>query len=212
MANPDKRHTAEGLKRLIAFADAVVAIALTLLVLPLVDLASEVETRRTLPEIMSDHGDVLIGFLISFIVTWVLWRNHHAIMENYCEYNSPMMNMHFVWLLTIVLLPLATALISNEHVHWADCFYILLLAVSILALIGITREGVRCPELVVDDARARRSVADWTGVGSIIALLIALVMTLVWPGLGSAPLALLLIPGPLQALNQRIRGQKSAVE
>ena len=48
--------------------------------------------------------------------------------------------MHFVWLLTIVLLPLATALISNEHVHWADCFYILLLAVSILALIGITRE------------------------------------------------------------------------
>ena len=61
--------------------------------LPLVDLASEVETRRTLPEIMSDHGDVLIGFLISFIVTWVLWRNHHAIMENYCEYNSPMMNL-----------------------------------------------------------------------------------------------------------------------
>ena len=55
-------------------------------------------------------------------------------------------------------------------------------------------------------------MADWTGVGSIIALLIALVATLVWPGLGSAPLALLLIPGPLQALNQRIRGQKSAVE
>ena len=71
MVKPDKRHTADGLKRLIAFADAVVAIALTLLVLPLVDLASEVETRRTLPEIMSDHGDVLIGFLISFIVpTW----------------------------------------------------------------------------------------------------------------------------------------------
>ena len=85
MVKPDKRHTADGLKRLIAFADAVVAIALTLLVLPLVDLASEVETRRTLPEIMSDHGDVLIGFLISFIVTWVLWRNHHAIMENYYD-------------------------------------------------------------------------------------------------------------------------------
>lgn len=207
MPKENKRHTAEGLKRLIAFADAVVAIALTLLVLPLVDLASDLETRRTLAEIMADHGDVIVGFLISFVVTWALWRNHHAIMENFRNYNTTMFNLHFVWLLTIVLLPLATALISNERVHWADCFYILLLAVSILALIGITRQGVRCPDLVVDDERARRSVQDWTGVGSIIALVVALVLTIVWPRLGSAPLALLLIPGPLQALRQRIKGQ-----
>ena len=47
--------SAEGTSRLMAFADAVVAIAITLLVLPLVDIPSEA-TTTSMAEIMESHG------------------------------------------------------------------------------------------------------------------------------------------------------------
>ena len=202
----EQRRTPEGLKRLIAFSDGVVAIALTLLVLPLAELAGELREQRTLLQAFDAHSDSLLGFFISFAVIWVLWRNHHEIMENFAGYNATMFNIHFVWLLSIVVLPLATALISNERVPWADAFYIVVLGMAIASLIGIARQGVRHRELVVDDDAVRRSLAGWSGVGTIAALVAALIVTLIWPNLGSLPLLLLLIPGPINAVVTRIRG------
>ncbi len=201
------RRTPEGLKRLIAFADAVVAIAMTLLVLPLADLAANLQEQRTLTQALAAHGNVLLGFFISFSVTWVLWRNHHRIMEQYRIYDDGLFYLHYVWLFTIVLLPLATALISNEHVHWADGFYIVVLAVSVGALIGISRSGIRNPGLLADGARVRTGLAGWSGVGTVAALVVALAITLLWPAVGSWPLLLLAIPGPLEAVLVRLRGR-----
>jgi len=206
MPHPPQRRTADGLHRLVAFADAVVAIAMTLLILPLADLASDLKAQRTLFQVMNDHGDALLGFFISFAVIWVLWRNHHEIMENFVGYNATMFNLHFLWLLSIVLLPLATALISNDRVNWGVAFYILVLGLAICSLIGISRQGVRHPDLVVGGDAVRRSLAGWSGVGTVAALAVALIVTLVWPGLGSWPLILLAIPGPATAIWTRVRG------
>jgi len=207
MSNPPQRRTPEGLKRLIAFSDGVVAIALTLLVLPLADLASELRAQPTFIDAMNQHSDALLGFFISFAVIWVLWRNHHEIMENFQGYNATMFNVHFLWLLSIVVLPLATALISNDRVPWADAFYIVVLGFAIGSLIVISRQGLRHPDLVVDDDAVRRSLAGWSGVGTIIALIVALVVTIVWPSLGSLPLLLLVVPGPLSAILTRAGGE-----
>ncbi|MBX4378761.1 DUF1211 domain-containing protein, partial [Mycobacterium tuberculosis] len=61
MAIPNGRRTAEGFRRLIAFADAVVAIALTLLVLPLAEIGKELGGDTTVPAVFSDHSGEIIG-------------------------------------------------------------------------------------------------------------------------------------------------------
>lgn len=206
MPNDPQRRTTEGLRRLIMFSDAVVAIAMTLLVLPVADVAGKLQVQRTFLQAVGEHRDELMGFIVTFTVIWVLWRNHHQIMENYRNYNSTMFNVHFAWLLSIVVLPLATALISNDQVPWADAFYLVVLAVAIGSLITIARQGARHRDLLVDDDDVHAGLAGWSGIGTLLALVVALVITLVWPSVGSLPLLLLLIPGPVNALVTRVRG------
>ncbi|MFT4199305.1 TMEM175 family protein [Gordonia sp. (in: high G+C Gram-positive bacteria)] len=208
----DTRRTEDGLRRLVAFSDAVVAFAMTLLVLPLSDAASTLKADKTFLQTMDDHSAELLGFIISFAVIWLLWRNHHSIMENFRSYNPLMFNLHFVWLLSIVLVPLATALISNERLQWADTAYILVLALAIGSLVAIARAGLRHPELVVDDDVVRHNLAGWAGFGTLIALGVALVLTLLWPSLGSLPLLVLLIPGPIAGLVSRVRARSAVGE
>jgi len=61
-----------GLERLILFSDAVVAIALTLLILPLTDV--EIEAGQTLVEVLRSNSGKLLAFGISFAVIARYWR------------------------------------------------------------------------------------------------------------------------------------------
>ncbi|TYQ10180.1 UNVERIFIED_ORG: putative integral membrane protein [Gordonia westfalica J30] len=158
MAEPENRKSEEGLSRLIAFADAVVAIALTLLVLPLVDIANDLREETSVAEVISDHSLELTSFLVSFVVIWILWRQHHQTMEYFRSYDSVLINLTFVWLLTVVILPFATAMIDDSRVEWGTTFYIGVLAASVAALVGIAQWGHRHPELLADDEATRR----WT--------------------------------------------------
>ncbi|MBD0324039.1 MAG: DUF1211 domain-containing protein, partial [Aldersonia sp.] len=63
--------TQRGLDRLVNFSDATVAIAVTVLVLPLTDLAGQ--GNRGVVDILADHGSVIGAFLVSFSVIAVLW-------------------------------------------------------------------------------------------------------------------------------------------
>ncbi len=49
--------TGRGFERLITFADAVVAIALTLLVLPLVEITAQLHEGESVGRVLADHGD-----------------------------------------------------------------------------------------------------------------------------------------------------------
>ncbi len=62
-----------GFERLITFADAVVAIALTLLVLPLVEIPAELGADSSLADVFTEHRGQIGGFLLSFVVIWVFW-------------------------------------------------------------------------------------------------------------------------------------------
>lgn len=90
-------HTERGLDRLVNFSDAVVAIAITLLVLPLVDLPKEL-SAKPFRDVISDNSWSLIGFGLSFLVIARLWRYHHAIFERVRDYNAPLIWLNLTWL------------------------------------------------------------------------------------------------------------------
>ena len=66
--------TARGLERLIHFTDAVAAIALTLLVLPLTEIPGTLDGSGSFGEVFTEHFGELTAFGISFLVIWTLWR------------------------------------------------------------------------------------------------------------------------------------------
>ena len=58
--------TQRGLDRLVNFSDATVAIALTVLVLPLVELAGQTQSGGV-DAFLTDHRSVILAFLVSFL-------------------------------------------------------------------------------------------------------------------------------------------------
>lgn len=188
---------------MIAFTDAVVAIALTLLVLPLADVAGDLHDGTTLNQLWNNHWQQFISFVISFAVIWLQWRQHHRLMENFEAYDRVLVELQFVWLFTIVLLPFATALISGADVEWANVFYIAILMVSVGALVAMTRWGLRHPELIDDDVDTRRWAAHPGGYGTILMLLVALIITIIAPKSGNAPLLALLFSGQVESIGDR---------
>lgn len=154
-------HTERGLDRLVNFSDAVVAIAITLLVLPLVDLPKELSTKP-FRSVIGDNSWSIIGFGLSFLVIARLWRYHHQIFERVRDYNAPLIWLNLTWLFTIVLLPFPTALLGSNNRPGAsrpiDTFYIATLTVSSAALAAITLVIDRVGELRVSDDAVRGPV------------------------------------------------------
>lgn len=145
--------TTRGLERLIFFSDAVVAIAITLLVLPVVDAAANAgEAQGSPAEFLADHTAQLFGFALSFVVIASLWRAHHALFEHVKSYSPLVMVLSLMWAFTIVLLPLPTAMTAQ----WSSGplvvgFYTGTMAVSsvIIALLALTVR--RNPALNLDE-------------------------------------------------------------
>jgi len=107
--------TERGFERLITFADAVVAIALTLLVLPLSEIASELSKDTSVGDVFSQNRSAFGSFALSFVVIWVLWNAHHRMMEYFDAYDGVLFPLTMVWLLTIVLLPFVTQLLTGSQ-------------------------------------------------------------------------------------------------
>ncbi|GAB2643509.1 hypothetical protein GCM10027169_09350 [Gordonia jinhuaensis] len=129
MADPEEPRSTEGFRRLLAFTDAVVAIALTLLVLPLTDVATETTRSShgiTVWKFLGDNQNALINFAISFIAIAVMWRDHHRVTERYALYDQTIVQLSMVWMATVVLMPFATILNDNQALKWGNSFYVLI--------------------------------------------------------------------------------------
>jgi uncharacterized membrane protein len=105
-----------GVGRALALTDAVVAIAMTLLVLPLVEVAGEVDTNE-LGSFLSDHWDLFLSFVISFVVIYVFWSAHGVAFRRIENLHTearalPLLNLW--WLLLIAFLPFPTAVVGRD--------------------------------------------------------------------------------------------------
>ncbi len=205
--------TGRGFERLVNFSDAVVAIAMTLLVLPLVDITSQLARSVSLGELFQEHNSDLLSFLISFLVIWTLWSVHHRTMENFGGYDDVLLRLHMLWLFTIVSLPFTTQLLNSmESGRGAVPLYIGNLVLSTLALMGISSHGKRTAELLhTDSAEVLAWQAERISVVTLAILLLTLVLSLVFPPIGTFPLLLLILDRPIETLIAKLRGRRTAL-
>jgi TMEM175 potassium channel family protein len=183
------------LERTIAFTDAAVAIALTLLVLPLVDIANGVD-QESISSVLADNWHDFFSFVLSFLVIANLWSVHRDLYETLDDYDGVLLNFNTFWLLTIVFLPFPTVLLTIEgEVPLTGVLLYLgtLVATAFLAL-AQTWWIARRPALRLAFA-TQPMMQDRVRASALVALVhvLAIGMALVHPALGL--LSLLLLAG-----------------
>jgi len=190
--------------RLIGFSDGVIAIAVTLLILPLVDNASELRLD-SLDVFISDVAPQFLIFLLSFVVICRYWLVHHNLFRFLKGFNGPLFWLNALWLLSIVVIPFPTELLGRigPDVPFVTGLYIANLLVTALAGVAIERQIKRHPELRKDDAPTP-SLA--LGSASVLLLFVALIISVVFPSVG--PWSLLLLFGTSFVTNRLLRFQK----
>lgn len=89
---------------------------MTLLVLPLAELASQAQPGGV-DAFLTDHGSGFVAFTVSFVVIAVIWTEHHRLFEMLVSYDGPLIALTFVWLFAIVLIPFSTAITQDRPVE-----------------------------------------------------------------------------------------------
>ena len=101
------------LDRLIFFSDAVIAIAITLLALNLRVVKAPDNEHITFADIGQEWRQ-FASFFLSFFLIAVFWVIHHKFFHFVRKVDQPLVWYNLLWLLSIVLLPFSTTLVSID--------------------------------------------------------------------------------------------------
>jgi uncharacterized membrane protein len=128
-----------GLERIVFFSDAVMAIAITLLVIdikvPEIDPGS---AALHLPDYLSETATHLLTFLISFAVIGIYWAAHHRYFGFIQRYDTPLIALNLVFLFFIACMPFVASLLGRHaSVPAAVVAYTLTVAALGASLAGI---------------------------------------------------------------------------
>ncbi|MFD4957702.1 TMEM175 family protein [Microbacterium sp. NPDC058389] len=187
--------------RLKAFTDAVVAIAMTLLILPLMESVTELGREGVnAAEWLDDESTQLLTFALSFVLIANFWVSQ----------TNGLVWLTVAWMFTIVWLPVATAIVGQMETDATQkVLYIgSLLATSLMLM--VTRLTVmRHPELHrIEPIRLRHGLAADVIMAALFAL--ALAASLLIPALGYYVMFLLLLTWPLHRLATNVIDRRAA--
>ena len=192
-------------ERFLTFVDAVVAIAITLLVLPLVDLAGELDVAGQDPsvlQLLQDHQAEIWAFLLSFAVIANFWFTQHQVVRAVVVADPVVIRLMVAWLLMIVFLPFPTALVAEEGDQAATkVLYIGTMTISSL-LIGLLSRRIRANRSIRDSDDAPDPVVAWVTAGLFA---VALAVSVIAPVTSYYPLLLLLLTDVLVSRSRRLR-------
>ncbi|SHH22394.1 Uncharacterized membrane protein [Jatrophihabitans endophyticus] len=187
------------LDRLLTFVDAIVAIAITLLVLPLAELAGEVHEGDSAWHTIREHGGEFGAFVLSFLVIARIWLAQHRVVRGAIDSDRRFAAGLLAWSLTIVFLPFPTALLADAGSQAVTkVCYIGTLALS-SALLALVAVGVR--RQLPAGAAARPRVAP-AAIDAVI-FAVALGLCLLLPVLSYWPLLLLTVADNVDGLQHR---------
>lgn len=193
------------LERLIFFSDAVIAIAITLLII-------EVHPPH-LPHGASwqDYTNALLaltpnffGFFVSFFVIGAFWSGHHRAFGLAAHYSDRLVAPNLQMLCAIVFMPFATAFMSaNLGTLVPSLLYAATLIVTGLLSMRLTRLTTS-PGIVRDDAQPMDiAIARARGGGVALGAVVAAGIAFVEPALSQ--IGLLSIPLWQWLLRRRVR-------
>jgi uncharacterized membrane protein len=185
-----------GFRRLLAFSDAVVAIAITLLILPLVDTAGTIGSE-SIGTFLGDNRTKLLAFLLSFAVIGRFWWAQHQVHKRVMTYNPVFVSGMFVWLFGIVFLPFPTELLSSA-VKSGPGIHALYVGTLLVATVGVLIQQsavVHLPELQDEEHRGEARIT--LAVIQALAIALALVLAIAVPAVGLWGLLLLLVLYPI---------------
>jgi uncharacterized membrane protein len=134
------------LERIIFFSDAVFAIVITLLVLPLTAELELPEGGRYLAHHVWEQWPRVLSFVVSFLVIGQFWIAHHHMFTHVRRYDQGLLWFNLVSLLTVSFLPFPTALIGarlEADDAFPVVFYAASMTVSSIALTAAWLYAVR---------------------------------------------------------------------
>jgi len=194
--------TTRGLDRLVFFTDAVSAIAITLLILPLVEAVGEA-AHEGADRFFDDNLGQIAAFVLSFAVIARMWMTHHAIFEHVKTYNRSLLLLSLAWAFTIVVLPLPTEMTSQfDTTDLVVAFYIGTMAASSLLLMLMALLVRRNPQLELDENPVTGRTVFATVVATI-GFFIALIVGVLVPVVNFWALFVILLTIPLQHIYKR---------
>ena len=124
-----------GLERLVFFSDAVFAIAITLLVLPLAD--AHLDDEHLTSELLGLWPEFL-SFALSFLVIGTYWIAHHRMFNHIVRLDTPLFWMNLGFLACIAFLPFPTAVLGRH----GDTAAAVVLYAAAMSFTGFTSAGL----------------------------------------------------------------------
>lgn len=204
----------QGVGRVAAFSDAVVAIAMTALVLPLTVLDPRPYGSNLLG-LLSDNRDSLVVFVVSFISVAAFWMTHHRLFLTLVRADSTTLWLNSLWLLAIVLLPFPTHLVGIDGASAATGgllgeSYLIFYVTNLMAIAGstllLTRHLARVPGLVDGSDSEAAEVLHLVRIRALVSLTLLVVVMgaiLVLPQFEAAGLAPLVLYLPILLIATR---------
>jgi uncharacterized membrane protein len=172
VSDDERRFESRATDRLVAFSDAVVAIAITLLALDL-----PVPTGATMSKFLnsvSNNIEHYVAFLISFVVIAAAWRRYHGVFRYIERVDAQVRNYNVLWLLMIILTPFATRLLTTpgrsavgpQALQFG--FYALLQVLSSAALLLTVHHAAAHDLQASDTPRLTDTHSDWEAYGVML--------------------------------------------
>jgi uncharacterized membrane protein len=109
---PSENAPATSAERLVVFTDAVAAIAITLLILPLMEKVSGASEAGSFGRFVGDNIGRFGAFVLSFAVIFRLWWAHHQLFRHITRLDTWVVRWSLLWTFAVVLLPIPTGLIT----------------------------------------------------------------------------------------------------
>ncbi|WP_194293362.1 TMEM175 family protein [Actinomadura macrotermitis] len=175
MADTEVRRAAPGfsVERMAMFTDAVLAIAITLLVIEIPRPEGEVlERPHDLRRFLWGSRDSFLAYVLAFFLLWGVWRRHNLLCDQLAGLNRAMAAWHAPLLLFVAFLPYPTSLIGHTSGDpLALCVFAAAEALMVFSEAGLKEAAYRSGLLAegVDPVDVRRSAGASWSVGALFA-------------------------------------------
>lgn len=155
-----ERRQERDLDRLVFFSDAVMAIAITLLVIDLrLPALPPITTDAELRAALGDLAPRLFSFFLSFAVIGLWWLNHHRFFGSVARLDSGLLVLDLAFLGTIAFLPFPTSILGGTTLPSSVALYALTNAVIGYLIVGMRfyadRHALLDPTVPLDAYRRR---------------------------------------------------------